>query len=128
MIFIDTNYFLRLVLADEKAHYQQAKKLLQSGALGKLKLFTSVVVFFEIYWVLTSFYKKKKKEVTRILSDLLRMKFIKWQNREILEEALEIYEDSALDLEDSFNLSYARAKRATDFKSFDKKLMRVITR
>lgn len=125
MIFIDTNYFLRLVLADKKDYYQQAKKLFQSGALGKLKLFTSVVVFFEVYWVLASFYKKKKKELAKILSDLLKMKFIKWQNREILEEALEIYEESALDLEDSFNLSYARAKKATDFKTFDKKLMKV---
>lgn len=125
MIFIDTNYFLRLVLADKKDHYLQAKRLFQSGALGKLKLFTSVVVFFETYWVLASFYKKKKNELVRILSDLLKMKFIKWQNREILEEALEIYEDSVLDLEDSFNLSYARAKKATDFKTFDKKLKKM---
>ena len=52
MIFIDTNYFLRFLLADISSQHNQAKTIFKQAASGKISLFTSAVVIFEIYWVL----------------------------------------------------------------------------
>ena len=122
MTFVDTNYFLRFLLADVSEQHRKAKGLFEDAALGKIKLFTSTIVFFEIYWVLASFYEKDKKQLTKILSDLLLMSFVKLIERDLLKQALEVFTKSNLDLEDSFNLVYAKKKKARIFKTFDKKL------
>ena len=122
MTFVDTNYFLRFLLADVSEQHRKAKDLFEDAALGKIKLFTSTIVFFEIYWVLASFYEKDKKQLTKILSDLLLMSFVKLIERDLLKQALEVFTKSNLDLEDSFNLVYAKKKKVRIFKTFDKKL------
>lgn len=122
MIFVDTNYFLRLLLKDVAHQHQEAKKLFQEGALGKIKLFSSVIVFFEIYWVLSSFYQQRKSKITSVLSNILSINFIKFEKRNLLKKAVAIFHQTNLDLEDAFNLTYAHQMKAIDFKTFDKKL------
>lgn len=126
MIFVDTNYFLRFLLKDNDAEHQTAKQLFRNGAEGKTKLFTSIIVFFEIYWVLASFYKKEKSEIIPILDNILRMEFVALDERPLLKNALAIFTEKSVEFEDAFNLSYARSRRADDFKTFDKKLQRII--
>lgn len=128
MIFVDTNYFLRFLLNDIDEQHQEAKQLLAAGATGKSELFSSVIVFFEIYWVLTSFYGKKKEEILATLKDLLKMTFIKWENGEVLEKVIKLYQNNAIDLEDSYNLIYAKIDMAKSFKTFDKKLIKMAGR
>lgn len=128
MIFVDTNYFLRFLLKDVENQHQAAKKLFVKGAEGKEYLFTSIIVFFEIYWVLSSFYSKRKHEAARILKDILEMKFIAIDERNILEEAVDIFANNGLDLEDSFNLVCAKEMGCSDFKTFDKKLAKKFTK
>lgn len=125
MIFVDTNYFLRFLLADVDSQYTKAKELFKKGSTGGARLITSVVVFFEIYWVLTSFYGKNREVVVEILGDLLKMSFIKWEERERLEKSIEIYSKSNLDLEDSYNLCFAKEKKVQQMASFDKKLIKM---
>ena len=43
MIFVDTNYFLRFLLKDNKLQHRKAKQLMLDSAQGKLKLFTSII-------------------------------------------------------------------------------------
>lgn len=123
MIFVDTNYFLRFLISSSKQR-EEAKLLFEEGALGKKKLFTSIIVFFEIYWVLFSFYRKKKKQLIKILFGILQMNFIVLKERKILYQALEIFSKNNFDLEDSFNLVYARENKASNLASFDRKLIK----
>lgn len=122
MIFVDTNYFLRFFLKDIKKQYTDAEVLFEKSALGKIQLFTSVIVFFEIDWVLSSFYKVSKERVIVILEKILKMDFLLIEWRELLNMAVEIYKNSNLDLEDSFNLVYAQNMKAVSFATFDRKL------
>ena len=62
MIFVDTNYFLRLLIGDNVKQHLEAKQLFRQGAAGKVRLFSSAVVWLEIYWVMSSFYGKNKKK------------------------------------------------------------------
>src|SRR3990172_8569866 len=84
MIFVDTNYFLRFLLADNKEQFHEVKPLFGQAAEGRVKLFTSIVVYFEIYWVLSSFYKQDKSETAKTLQQLLEMDFISLEEHEIL--------------------------------------------
>lgn len=124
MTFVDTNYFLRFLLADVSSQHKLAKALFQQAAEGKVSLFTSAVVIFEIYWVLLSVYSKSKDQITSTLDDLLDMSFIDFEHHSLLKQAVPIYKNTPLGLVDAFNLLYAQSQNAKDFKTFDIKLSR----
>lgn len=127
MIFIDTNYFVRFFLHDNDDQFIIAKKIFEDGASGRVDLFSSTIVFFEIYWLFKSYYKKPDQEIYKILKNVLRMKFIDFTEREVLKKALEIYKTSSIGMEDSYNLAYSKSNEATDFKTFDKDLLKEFT-
>ena len=74
--FIDTNYFLRLLLKDEDKQFEIVYILFQKAMREEIAIFTSVVVFFEIYWVLSTFYQKNKQKSTELLVNILKMDFV----------------------------------------------------
>lgn len=122
MIFIDTNFFLRFLLADNKEQFEEVKSLFSQAAEGRVKLFTSIIVYFEIYWVLSSFYKQNKSDTASTLEKILEMEFIFLEEHEILINALKIFIVSNLSLEDCYNLPFSKSKGAKSFKTFDRKL------
>ena len=117
MIFVDTNYWLRFLIGDNTKQQAEAKQLFRQGAEGKVKLFSSLVVFLEIYWVMSSFYGKNKPEIIKILENVLRLDFVKWENEKLLRLTLETFKNTNLDLEDSYNLIYAGKMKAKKFKT-----------
>ena len=125
MIFVDTNYFLRFLLNDIKKQHLTAKKLFLSAAEGKKELTTSLIVFFEVYWVLKSYYEKNKEELVKTMKKLLELNFIKLNERVILEQSINLYTDYNLSLEDCYNLSYIKQHQLKDLASFDEKLNKV---
>jgi predicted nucleic acid-binding protein len=122
MIFVDTNYFLRFLLKDIENQYLEVKKLMVNAAQGEKELFTSTIVFFELYWVLSSYYGKNRPELSSTLRDFLGLEFIRLEERSILREAISIFERSPLSLEDAYNIVFAKKREAKEFKTFDKKL------
>ena len=98
MIFVDTNYFLRFLIADEQDQHLKALDLFQKAGRGEIELTTSIIVFFEIYWVLKSFYSKEKSELYSVLNKILQLEFIKLPERNILVESVKIYSDYKLDV------------------------------
>lgn len=121
-IFVDTNYFLRHILADNKTQQRKTKKLLEDGAEGKVGLFTSTLVIFEIYWVLASFYKYRKPHIIKALKGVLLLNFVALKERKRLLFSLNLFEAANIDFEDCYNFIYAIDEEATDFATFDKRL------
>ncbi|EKD85466.1 MAG: PilT protein [uncultured bacterium] len=124
MIFVDTNYFLRFLLKDVENQYQDAKKLFLQAVRGETKLFSSTVVFFEIFWVLRSTYKKDKQALVEKLEMILGLNIV-FDQHQFLAESVHLFKQINLSLEDCYNLTIARAKGAQDFKTFDIKLAKV---
>ncbi len=122
MIFVDTNYFLRFFLKDIEDQYLEAKRLFLEASKGKIKLISSTIVFFEVYWVLVSYYGRGKVDLCRSLKKLLEFTFIVFEERTILEECLEIFEKINLSLEDCYNLVYASNVEVETLATFDQKL------
>lgn len=124
MIFVDTNYFVRFMIGDESQHQEIAAKLFDDGLSGKVKLFTSLIVFFEIYWVLKSKYKLSKVVLINSLKSILGMSFVKLDEREILYKSIDIYNQTNLDLEDSYTLALVKSNKSNNLATFDQKLLK----
>lgn len=124
---VDTNYFLRLLIQDNSEQHTQAYALFEKGMEGKAALYTNHVVFFEIYWVLSSFYKNDKQKCMEYLRKILQLSFVYIENREVLEKALTIFEKNTLDLEDCYNLADYSVKQIDSFATFDKKLLKLVS-
>lgn len=127
MNFVDTNYFLRFLLKDDPIQHEIAKNLFLQAARGKADLATTLVVLFEIYWVLTSYYKYDKQAISETLLKLLNLNF-SLEERETFIQALYLFRNSSLDLEDCYNLSFAKQRQVKEFKTFDEKLKKVFAR
>ena len=125
MIFVDTNFFLRFLREDIVAQAKEAGELFEAASHGKVRLLTSTIVFFEVYWVLTSFYRTSKGDVTRVLRGILAMSFIFLDERQTLVRAVDIFATTNIGLEDAYNLAYAHGQQAEEFKTFDKKLGKI---
>lgn len=127
MNFVDTNYFLRFFVGEPHDQRDDAKALFQKAAEGKIDLCTSLIVFFEVYWVASSFYGFKKDKAALFLQNMLKMEFIRLENRDLLMKAVSLYESSAFDLEDAYNLAYARSVSVEEFVTFDVKVKKKFT-
>lgn len=122
MIFVDTNYFLRFFLNDITHQHLKVKELFLKASEDKIKLFSSTIVFFEVYWVFKSYYEKSKEEILLVLSRFLELKFIDLHERAALQNSLDLFAQLNLSLEDCYNLAYAKINSAKSFKTFDIKL------
>ncbi len=121
MIFVDTNYFLRFLLKDNKSQYLQVKKLLIKAAQGKIELISSSIVFFEVHFVLKSFYKKDKSFLIGILTEILNLSVV-FPEKHLLQESIRLYGKSAVGLEDCYNIAFSKVAGVKEFKTFDIKL------
>ena len=122
MIFIDTNIFLRFLIKDIPSQFEESRELFLSAAREETILITSTIVIFELEWVLGDFYQLPKEEIIPVLEEVLQLKVI-LEEKQIVLKALDIFKDKKLDLEDCYNLVYARLKGVDAFKTFDKKLL-----
>lgn len=124
MIFVDTNYFVRFLINDNNEQFIDVKALFVAGANREQELFSSTIVFFEIYWLFKSFYRKTDSEIYKILSKILSLEFIYFEERDVLKKTLEIFKKDNLGLEDSYNIIYSKTHGASGFKTFDKDLLK----
>ena len=122
MIFIDTNFFLRFLLKNVEGQYKETRDFFVDASEGKHKLFTSLIVVFEVYWVISGQFKNEKRKICNVLSKLLDFKFVQFDDLELIKDAIKVYSKTNLDLEDSYNLVFAKRGGAKEFKTFDKKL------
>jgi uncharacterized protein len=65
--FLDTNIFLRFLVADNQKAHEACSTLFLLIEEKKVKVATSALVFAEIVWVLQSFYRFPKAEVHNAL-------------------------------------------------------------
>ena len=128
--FVDTNYLLRWLVKEDENQFKVVERLFNNAAHGKTSLISSTLVFFEMKWVLSSVDKLNKTELITYLEGILNLP-IEFENKELLSDALILFGDRNIDLEDCYNilssLLYGQKQKIPDiqFASFDKKLMKV---
>lgn len=123
--FIDTNYLLRLLLRDNEEQFQVVYSLFSKAVKKDVLLFSSHIVFFELYWVLSSFYKEDKVSCVRYLEKILEIEYLYFPQRSLLLGSVHLFARTKLDLEDCYNILFARLEESDIFGSFDKDAVKV---
>lgn len=121
--FVDTNYILRLFLKDNIDQYDVVYDLFRKAIDHKVSLYTSIIVFFELDWVLSRVYEYHKEECIVYFEKILKMNHLNFDEKEVFTKSLALYKNTNLDLEDCYNIIYFKIKGYNHFATFDKKLL-----
>jgi len=117
---LDTNALLRYLVRDEESQYQQAVGWLKDAADWKIKIIIPTVVVAETCFVLESFYKKQRDEISDSMVVFLSQRWMTVPDRDILLSLWDNFKNG-LHFVDSFLLSWAEQKNYK-LLTFDKKL------
>ena len=118
---LDTNVFLRYLLADIPDQMAAAKYHFVQAKLGKISLTIPVLVFVEAVYTLTKFYGISKTEVVDKLRDVAQISYLNVEKRGILVNALEDYKTAPISFVDLL-LFYEAKESNKELLTFDKKL------
>ena len=124
MEFVDTNVFLRFLLADHPTHSSRSAKLFQAAKNGQVKLWTTEWVISEIIWVLES-SKHPKTFIIETIKKILNTSELQVNNKDLVFEAIGLYETLNIEFEDALNCLLARKNHIASAYSYDPHLSRV---
>lgn len=100
MIGLDTNALIRLVVADDPAQFAAIKKRLQSLDEVAESVLLNDVVLVEALWTLRRVYAFERTELQGLLTKLLATHTFKFENREVLKQAIHWYSTTPADFAD----------------------------
>ena len=91
IFFIDSNIFLRVLIQEDVQSFQICSNLLRQIEGKKINAVTSDLVFAEIVWVLTSYYKRPRSEIVESIELInnMPMKTVNTFDRSI---AIQLYD------------------------------------
>ena len=122
-IIIDANVILRYLLKDNKKFYKEAEALFDDVFSGKKKIWIMHSVIAEVVYVLLKLYSVPRKEIAEVLTELVKIKGVNVQDKEVLLDAFKIFKNRNLDFVDCLLCAYSKKYLVI---SFDKKLNKCI--
>jgi len=118
---IDTNLLVRYLTEDDPDKAQLVEALLIKAGKGEIKIVIPSVIIAELIWVLESYYKMEVGEISQLVGSILNTPGIDTQDKNILREALKIYENKGTDFVDAWIVEFARERNIKTIYTFDKK-------
>ena len=124
--FADTNFYLRFLLQDIKDQATETENLLKKARDKKILIIFLPEVILEMTFVLESFYKVSKDQISRHIKTLVKTDYLDIKNRNILMESFEIYEKNNISIFDIYLFLQAQKNGSevlsydTDFKKLQK--------
>lgn len=118
--YLDTNVLLRFFLKDNEKQYSQVKLWFKEAETGKRTLIVTAVVVAESCFVLESFYKKSRQDISRVMQVFLSQRWLRVEERQAL---LNVWEDYGKNMH--FVDAYLKALATVNeggLLTFDKKL------
>ena len=119
MVLIDANAVLRLLLSDNKAMENEVKAMLKQK-----QVLIRNEVMAEVVYVLTRVYKVERKEICLCLVDLLKVKNVRVESKDLMLFAIKAFDTLNIDFVDC--LLYAcHSVNGAEVFTFDKKLKKL---
>ncbi|MBU3916122.1 type II toxin-antitoxin system VapC family toxin [bacterium] len=125
--FIDTNLFIRYLTNDDPEKADRVDKLLEQAAQGSIKLITAEMVLAEVVWVLESYYKTKRDQISGMLKAILSTTGLEVINGKIVEKAIAYYTEQNMDFVDAYIVALMEKIGVSTIYSFDKKHLDKVT-
>jgi len=123
IIIVDANIILRYLLRDNEKFYKEAEALFNNAFSGKKRILIMHSIIAEVVYVLLKLYKVSRKEIAEVLIELMKIKGVKVQDKEILLNTFEIFKNKNLDFIDCLLCAYSRKYQ---IMSFDKEVNKCI--
>ena len=121
-VILDANVIVRYLVGDEKSHQKQAIVWFKEAEQEKLHIVVKTMVVAETLFVLDSFYKLDKNEVSSALRTFLSQQWFDVEDREGLILALDFY-TQGIHFVDCFVMAMAGITHS-ELLSFDKDLLK----
>jgi predicted nucleic-acid-binding protein len=123
-VVADTNLLVRYLTEDDPAKASAVDALLKKAARGRIKILLPSVVAAELVWVLESFYKMSREQISELVYAILNTPGIDVQDRAIISAATRLYGLTNIDFIDAWIIEFAKAKGVTKIHTFDTKHFR----
>jgi len=111
--FVDANVFLRTIVVEDNEILEQCLNFFQKIKINKLKAVTSKVVIAEVVWVLKSYYKLSRSQISEAIKKIINSKGLKIIDDGDISLATELYQGN--------NIKYIDALIASIKPIFEKK-------
>ncbi|RBQ31006.1 PIN domain nuclease [Arcobacter sp. FW59] len=98
---IDTNIIIRFLVGDNEEQLEISKNIFLDIEKGQKQVIILDVVFMELFFVLTKFYKLPKNEVLNDLKTILAFEGVINSDKVILNETFNLIENKNIDFVDA---------------------------
>lgn len=118
---IDTNVLVRFLVNDDQAQAQLVRRYLQSAEKQRGTLFVPLLVVLETIWVLDFAYGIERDEIIAVMSDLLLLPILEFENRQVVQKVISSAADKRFDLPDLLIAEAAHMAGCQTVLTLDKK-------
>ena len=125
MIGLDTNLLIRSFVSDDAKQSERATRFIASHCSEDNPGFVDRVALCEMAWVLARSYGYGRREIARVISDLLDSTDVVLEDHELVRRALRIFEGSAADFADALIGEVNRARGCDTTMTFDRDAARL---
>lgn len=120
VVFVDTNVFLRILTADQARMAADSKRLIEQAESGEVELHTSHLALAEIVWTLGSQYGLPREEIAAMMRDLLGLRSLHVDHKEMLGDAVDLYATANVDFIDAYHAVDVRRRGIERIVSYDR--------
>lgn len=120
MIFLDSNIFLRYFLKENELVFRRLEKLFSEIISGNIIGVANAMIIAEVVWVLSRSYKWNKEKICDNIEFILITPNIRFKDKAILVNAVNVYEEKNIGFIDAYNYSYMKANGIDEIYSFDR--------
>jgi predicted nucleic-acid-binding protein len=118
MTGLDTNILVRYLTQDDPNQTEIANREIQDG----LSFFITSIVMCELVWVLETAYNYSRQEIISALDQILLIYQFKFENKSLLQSALDNYRSEKGDFSDHLIAQIGKQAGCTETLTFDKEL------
>ena len=120
-VVVDTNLLVRYLTEDDPAKAMSVDALLKKARLGKIKILFPSVVVAELVWVLESFYRMSREQISELVNAILHTPGIEVQDEAIISGATRFYGQTNIDFVDAWIIEFAKTQGVKKIHAFDTK-------
>jgi len=125
MRYIDTNVVLRFLTEEKENLPNELLDFFKNLQNGNVKTKCLDIVFFQIIFVLKSFYKVEKNRIIEIMDHILSLDGLYIKNKRILERTLELWKRHPDDIIDCHIVANMEQDGENELYTFDKKIKKL---
>lgn len=117
---LDTNVFIRALVKEDEAAFEQAKTVLEKCKLGLIRAHTHDLVLAELIWTLQSAYHQPKQVAIDAVEGIINLRGLSVESSFDKHLALELYRQSSVKYIDACLASVSQVqKKQWAIVSFD---------